>query len=137
VFVELLRGRDGLPGRDGLQGPAGPPGKDGKQGKKGPSGPLNGMTSYTRWGSRTCPNDTDLVYTGVTGGNVWNHGGGGANFLCMPMNSDYELPHIPGIRGDMYIGVVGYANPIKETHSALTACSVCLVKNKYCDYDSS
>ena len=65
VFVELLRGRDGLPG------PAGPPGKDCKQGKEIPSGSLNGVVTYTRWGARSCPNSIDLVYTGIAGGNIY------------------------------------------------------------------
>ena len=130
VFVELLRGRDGLPGRDGLSGPAGPPGKDGKPGKEGTPGPLNGVVAYTRWGSRSCPNGTDLVYTGVTGGSIWNDKGGGANLLCMPMDPEYELSHIPGVRGHATIGAVGYSSPIRGSHNALAACSVCLVKNR-------
>ena len=85
VFVELLRGRDGLqgpPGVDGDQGPAGPPGApgrigpsgssgnpgqrgiagdDGEQGPPGPmgltgpAGPQSGGATYTRWGKSTCP----------------------------------------------------------------------------------
>ena len=136
VFVELLRGRDGVAGRDGLTGrdgppgPAGPSGKDGKQGKEGPPGPLNGVVTYTRWGSRICPNGADLVYTGVTGGNIWNITGGGANFLCMPMDPEYELPHIPGVRGHVAISAVGYGFPIRGGHGTLAACSVCQVNNR-------
>ncbi len=57
VFVELLRGRDGLPGRDGVQGPPGPSGEDGSPGPPGPSGedgspgppgPQSGGATYTR-----------------------------------------------------------------------------------------
>ena len=130
VFVELLRGRDGLPGRDGPPGPAGLPGKDGKQGKEGPPGPLNGVVTYTRWGSRTCPNDTEIVYTGVIGGSIWNSGGGGANYLCMPMDPEYELPHISGVRGDSSIGAIGYRHPIGGIDTALSACSVCQAKGR-------
>ena len=40
VFVQMLRGRDGLPGRDGPAGPAGgPPGPVGPPGLTGPHGP--------------------------------------------------------------------------------------------------
>ena len=48
VFVELLQGRDGLPGRDGVQGPPGPPGKYGSTGPPGLRS--SGGAIYTRWG---------------------------------------------------------------------------------------
>ena len=112
VFVELLRGRDGLSGRDGFPGPAGPQGKDGQRGNDGPPGPYSGTIAYTRWGSRTCPNDSDIVYSGTMGGNPWNRKGGGANFLCMPMDPEYSLAYSPGIRGHSFIGGVGYGRTL-------------------------
>ncbi len=79
VFVELLRGRDGLPGRDGVQGPPGPQGKDGSQ---GPPGPKSGGATYTRWGKSTCPQleGTELVYSGIAGGSFYNQKRGGAKY---------------------------------------------------------
>ena len=67
IFVELLRGRDGLPGKDGVRGPPGPPGP---QGNEGPAGPKSGRATYTRWGKSTCPriDGTEEVYSGITGG---------------------------------------------------------------------
>ena len=129
VYVELLRGRDGLTGRDGPPGPAGPPGKDGIQGKEGPPGPLCGVVTYTRWGSRSCPNGTDLVYTGVTGGSIYTNKGGGANFLCMPMDPEYELTHVPE-HSVHTIGAVGYGQPIRGANNTVATCSVCQVKNR-------
>ena len=70
VFVELLRGRDGLPGRDGVQGPPGPPGINGSRGEQqDPPGPCSGGAIYTIWAKSSCPEvDTELVYSGITGG---------------------------------------------------------------------
>ncbi len=75
--MELLRGRDGLPGRDGVQGPPRPQGKDGSQ---GPPGPQSGGATYTRWGKSTCPKleGTELVYSGIAGGTSHDKRGGGA-----------------------------------------------------------
>ena len=75
--MELLRGRDGLPG---VQGPVGPP------------GPRSGGAIYTRWGKSSCPQveGTQIVYSGITGGTAWNQPGGGANYLCMPKVPEYS-----------------------------------------------
>jgi len=73
---ELLRGRDG---RDGLPGAPGLPRRDaigqkGDPGLRGPPGPpgqpgaRSGGVVYTRWGKRTCPTGTALVYSGRVGG---------------------------------------------------------------------
>ena len=93
MFVELLRGRDGLPGRDGVQGPPGPPGKDGSTGLQGPpEPPSSGGAIYTRWGKSSCPQvkGTELVYSGITGGTMYHQEGGGANYLCMPKDPEYS-----------------------------------------------
>jgi len=72
-FCGASEGKRWSPRKRWYPGPAGLTGKDGKQGKEGQIGSLNGETSYTRWGSRTCPEDTDLVYTGVTGTSIGSH----------------------------------------------------------------
>ena len=95
VFVELLRGRDGLPGRDGVQGPPGPPSKDGSTGRQGPPGPPSSRGAiYTRLGKSSCPKveGTELVYSGITGGTFFNQEGGGANYLCMPKGTQSTTP---------------------------------------------
>ena len=48
----------------------------------------------------------------------------------MPMDPEYELPHISGVRGHATIGAVGYRQPIGGTENILAACSVCQVKNR-------
>ena len=49
---------------------------------------------YVRWGRTTCPaiNDTEMVYTGYTGGSLYTDHGGAANHLCMPKDPEL-LPH--------------------------------------------
>ena len=98
VFVELLRGRGGLPG---VQGPAGPPGP------QGPPGPPSGGAIYTRWGKSSCPSTagTKMIYSGITAGNRHDGPGGGANHLCMPQEREYsdEITYRAGVQGYAYI----------------------------------
>ena len=134
MFVELLRGRDGLPGRDGVQGPPGPPGKDGSTGRKGPPGPpSSGGVIYTRWGKSSCPEveGTELVYSGITGGTWYSQEGGGANYLCMPKDPEYKLRYRSG--EDVWVSKVygsEYEVPIQGTHNHNVPCAVCYVSTR-------
>jgi len=60
----LLRGKDGLPGRDGVRGPIRLPGP---QGKEELVGPKNGGVTYTRWDKSTCSTGAgrEEVYFGI------------------------------------------------------------------------
>ncbi|VDI73846.1 Hypothetical predicted protein, partial [Mytilus galloprovincialis] len=40
--------------------------------------------TYVRWGKKTCPEKSDIVYTGQVGGNYYTNKGGGSNWLCLP-----------------------------------------------------
>jgi len=96
-----LYGKDG---RDGLPGPPGVPGRVGQKGDQGLRGPpgrpatRNAGVVYTRWGKRTCPTGTALVYSGRVGGSWYCDHGGAANYLCMPDNPDYGT-YTPGVQG--------------------------------------
>ena len=130
MFVELLRGRDGLPGRDGVQGPPGPPGKDGSTGQQGPPGPpSSGGAIYTRWGKSSCPEveGTGLVYSGITGGTFYNQEGGGANYLCMPKDPEYTLRNRGGVNNHARVYGSEYEGPIHGTHDHNVPCAVCCV----------
>ena len=48
----------------GEDGDAGPPGIQGNVGPAGPPGPPGGGAVYVRWGRKTCPSDSSLVYEG-------------------------------------------------------------------------
>ena len=97
VYLQILRGRygrDGLPGRDGQKGERGDKGEKGEKGETGAvgaAGPKSGGVVYTRWGRKSCPNDTgaQLVYEGITAGSPWGRLGGGANYVCLPKDPQY------------------------------------------------
>ncbi len=129
--MELLRGRDGLTGRDGVQGPPGPPGKDGSP---GPPGSKSGGAIYTRWGKSTCPQveDTEMLYSGITGGSYFNHEGGGANYLCMPKDPEYSttLTYQGGVGGHAYIHGAEYQYPLQGSHDHNVPCAVCYVSTR-------
>ena len=126
MFVELLRGRDGLPGRDGVQGPPGPPGSTGKP------GPPSGGAIYTRWGKSSCPEveGTEEVYSGITGGTQFTEPGSGANHLCMPEDPEYTLRYSSGVMGHAHVYGTEYEGPIQGTHNHNAPCAVCYVSTR-------
>ena len=133
MFVELLRGRDGIPGRDGVQGPPGPPGKDGSTGRQGPPGTSsNGGSIYIRWGKSSCPEveGTELVYSGITGGTWYSQEGGGANYLCMPKDPEYTLRNRGGVDGHAHVYGSEYEYPLQGTHNHNVPCAVCCVSTR-------
>ncbi|XP_071126811.1 uncharacterized protein [Mytilus edulis] len=47
-------------------------------------------TTYIRWGRKQCPhNDTELVYSGYTGGGHYNNPGSAAEYVCLPPDPNY------------------------------------------------
>ena len=153
--IEVLRGRDGRDGhhgrdgRDGMpgaQGPTGPPGEPGEaggppgpqgqtgasgppgeKGAVGPAGPRSGGVTYTRWGKSSCPNvtGTELVYAGRAGGSFYTDTGGGANYLCMPLDPEYTLAYEAGVRGHSYVYGAEYEHPLQGSHQHNVPCAVC------------
>ena len=122
-------GPQGLPGIDGLDGTQGP---TGLQGPVGPAGPTTGGVVYTRWGNSACPNitGTELVYTGRAGGTHWIQQGGAANYLCLPMDPEYNLPSRAGVDGHSPVWGAEYKFPVagEENHDVL--CAVCHVTTR-------
>ena len=116
-----LNGTDGVDGLDGTQGPIGP------QGPVGPAGPTTGGVVYTRWGNSACPDiaGTELVYTGRAGGSFFNHQGGGANYLCLPMDPEYNLPSRAGVGGINPVWGAEYEGPVEGEHDHDVPCAVC------------
>ena len=134
VFVELLRGRNGLPGRDGAPGPAGPRGEHGPQGKEGLPGPTSGGATYIRWGKSSCPGvtGTELVYSGIAGGSWFNQDGGGSNYLCLPEYPEYSSTLTYRALRQDYSSIHGaeYHNRIQETSYYNAPCAVCHVSTR-------
>ena len=99
-YIQIVQGRDEMPGPPR---PAGPPGKDGTNGKdgvkgdkgeqglQGPPGPRNGGVVFTRWGRFACTNTTgtQLLYKGKAAGSHHSHTGGGANYICLPEKPEF------------------------------------------------
>ena len=120
------QGLQGTEGVDGTQGPIGP------QGPVGPAGPTIGGVGYTRWGNSACPNiaGTELVYTGRAGGTHYNQIGGGANYLCLPMDPEYALPSRGGVQGYSPIWGAEYQYPVDGEHDHDVPCAVCHVTTR-------
>ncbi|XP_052761870.1 uncharacterized protein LOC128204497 [Mya arenaria] len=53
---------------------------------------VHGMTSglYTRWGRRSCPGTTELVYEGFAGGGYYTHEGSSSNYICLPQDPIFD-----------------------------------------------
>ena len=129
-------GRDGLPGVPGRDNTGGQPGRDGlngtqgpigPQGPVGPAGPTTGGVVYTRWGNSACPNitGTELVYTGRAGGSQHDGQGGGANYLCLPMDPEYNLPSRAGVQGNSPVWGAEYEQPVVGEQDHNVQCAVC------------
>ena len=99
-----------------------------------PNGPQGGGAIYTRWGKSTCPQipGTELVYSGITGGNFYNTQGGGANRLCMPMDAEYSstLTYADGVQGQARIYGSEYQKPLQGEHDGVAVCAVCYVPTR-------
>ncbi|XP_071119846.1 short-chain collagen C4-like [Mytilus edulis] len=52
----------------------------------------NTGVTYVRWGKKSCPKGSEMVYTGQVGGNLYTNKGGGVNYLCLP-NDPENGPH--------------------------------------------
>ena len=103
------------------------------QGEPGPPGPVSGGVVYTRWGKSSCPDipGTQLLYTGRTGGSYFTHAGGGGNYLCMPNDPEYILPHVAGVRGHAYVYGGEYDYPIIGSRDHNVPCAVCAATNRH------
>ena len=137
-------GPPGPPGPTGPAGPVGPagnglPGSPGPSGPAGPAGPVGpkgdaGGSIFSRWGYSSCPEteDTELLYSGVTGGPHFNFEGGGANFLCLPDDPEYSanLTYRSGANQYSTIHGVQYEYPIVGTSSYTMTCAVCYVSTR-------
>ena len=136
-------GPTGEHGSTGPSGASGPPGSQGSQGprgysgQRGPPGPSGSITStcgavYVRWGRTTCPSTpgTQLVYAGRAGGSHYTHGGGGANYQCLPDNPQY-LSYQSGHQGSGYLYSAEYqifdGQPFRSMHDHNVPCAVCSV----------
>ncbi|XP_070176837.1 uncharacterized protein [Littorina saxatilis] len=81
-------------------------------------------SSFIRWGRKSCPNTTTLVYSGVAGGKEHNQKGSGTNRLCLTRTPQFDNtakpPYYGYLYGAEYQEISGHLD-----HDV--PCSVCLV----------
>ncbi|XP_063442191.1 short-chain collagen C4-like [Mytilus trossulus] len=92
--------------------------------------------TYVRWGKKTCPGNTDIVYSGQTGGNYYTNNGGGSNWLCLP--NDPENGNVSSNSNDGLYGAEYQINSSNNPSGFPTnlynkevPCSVCRRKGKF------
>ena len=90
---------------------------------------------YTRWEKSTCPQmeGTQIVYSGITGSTFFNREGGGANYLCMPKDPEYNptLTYRNNL-GNKRAFVQGteYQSPLQGLQAHNAPCAVCHVSTR-------
>ncbi|XP_070177739.1 uncharacterized protein [Littorina saxatilis] len=80
-------------------------------------------SSFIRWGRKSCPVNSALVYAGVAGGKLHSHKGSGTNPLCLTLTPQFDDAKVPSHYGYLY-GAEYETIPGHEDHNV--PCSVCL-----------
>jgi len=82
---------------------------------------------YTRWGSRTCPSDSTLMYEGFMASGHHGHHGDGYNTLCMTQHSHAPPGASTGNHDGQLLYGMEYENTgaIDKNHNGDAACAVC------------
>ena len=62
----------------------------------------SGGSTYVRWGRKSCPSTSELVYDGYAGGGHFTHSGSGTNYLCLPKNPEWSSVSSPVAYGFVY-----------------------------------
>ena len=96
-------------------------------------GSARGVT-FTRWGRGDCPTGTTLVYSGFAAGGAHDHGGSGANTLCLTSAPTWLNFSDVNQNGALVYGTeyetAGYglasATPFNTLNDANAPCAVCL-----------
>jgi len=88
----------------------------------------NFSSTYVRWGHRDCSSTATKLYTGYVAGGAYNHGGSGANTLCLHPHPLY-LESSPGNQNGALLYGTEYKNTgaVDANHDHEGVCSVCAV----------
>ncbi|XP_072024569.1 uncharacterized protein [Amphiura filiformis] len=114
-----------------------PPSSPGLEEPRGTAGatvqpkPNPPTTHYIRWGRSDCPSTASLVYAGIVGGSLYTHTGGGANYLCLPLDTENLQVNAgtAGSRSFLYTTeyrIYAFA-PLAHLHMHDVPCAVCRV----------
>ncbi|KAJ8314242.1 hypothetical protein KUTeg_008803 [Tegillarca granosa] len=79
---------------------------------------------YIRWGRKECPNATELVYSGFAGGSHYTHGGGAAEYVCLPRDPEFGVQQNVGAYGYIY-GAEYQTNYFGPAEDQDVPCAVC------------
>lgn len=91
----------------------------------------SGLT-YIRWGHDACPGiyGTQLLFSGIMGGNYYSVRGGGSNFQCMPKKPEYVLKYRNGVQGYGYMFGVDYQHSMVGKSYHNVPCAVCYASTR-------
>ncbi|XP_052764833.1 short-chain collagen C4-like [Mya arenaria] len=94
------------------------------------TGDLKSSSVYTRWGRRSCPGTTEMVYEGFAAGGDHNHKGASSNYICLPQDPIYDddgrnAASVSKIYGAEY--EIGSATFHTSLHDEEVPCAVCHV----------
>jgi len=85
-------------------------------------------TVFTVWGKKQCPPSAQLVYEGFMAGGHYNHGGSGANYICLTTsNPNPPSGYSDGNQNGALLYGTEYQNTgaIDHNHDGDAACAVC------------
>ncbi|XP_052761876.1 uncharacterized protein LOC128204502 [Mya arenaria] len=85
---------------------------------------------YTRWGRRSCPGTTILVYEGFAGGGHYNDKGASSNYICLPKDPIFDGDGRKGGSASTVYGAEYETNGAtfhKSLHDDDVPCAVCRV----------
>ena len=90
---------------------------------------------YTRWGRKTCPTDSQIIYSGIAAGSSHSNSGSGANTLCLTTSPQYGDHNDQNQEGSWLGGIryqtSGYGlRTFSVVHSHRVPCSVCFLEEK-------
>ncbi|XP_062580640.1 uncharacterized protein LOC134242556, partial [Saccostrea cucullata] len=90
---------------------------------------------YTRWGKKTCPSNTKLVYSGYTGGSHYSHNGAAVEPLCLPRDPEWGIYRDGNEGSKAYVYGAEYetntfTGHVTSLHDHDVPCAVCLVPNR-------
>lgn len=90
-----------------------------------------GGVVYTRWGRTTCPSGAQLVYEGIVGGSHYSRSGGGANYLCLPKDPDYDTSAKVRYQSFLYGAEYQFhTSLLKSKENYNPPCAVCHVPSR-------
>ncbi|XP_052761875.1 uncharacterized protein LOC128204501 [Mya arenaria] len=85
---------------------------------------------YTRWGRRSCPESTELVYEGFAGGGHFNEKGASSNYICLPKDPIFDSDRRKGGSASTVYGAEYETNGATfhtSLHDEDVPCAVCRV----------